>query len=168
MASGISSDNTTVSVETSTYWKQTFSDGTILKTVGSNGKSHRLFNFTQQAFIYPQDWLKNDCCFKQDTTTPYSTSLEPINEEVYYYNIITDYHVNLFANGILTSCRYSNIYPIKNMAYVKDNRDLKPFTAYNVSEKYYKGLRLSEQPIDIEKTNKYVKHLEDAKIWYFT
>lgn len=36
---------------------------------------------------------------------------ERVDEEVEYYNIITEKHMNLFAEGILTSCRYNNIYP---------------------------------------------------------
>ena len=37
-----------------------------------------------------------------------------------YYNIITDKHFNLFANGILTSSKCSNLYHIENMKYVDD------------------------------------------------
>ena len=40
------------------------------------------------------------------------------------YNIITKQHLNCFANGILTSCRLNNMYPIENMKFVKDNRKL--------------------------------------------
>ena len=49
-------------------------------------------------------------------------SCELIQEEVEFYNIITDYHINLFANGVLTSCRYNNLYPIQDMKFVKDDR----------------------------------------------
>jgi hypothetical protein len=49
-------------------------------------------------------------------------SCDIIEKEVEFYNIITDYHMNLFANGILTSCRYNNLYPIQNMKFVKDDR----------------------------------------------
>ena len=41
-----------------------------------------------------------------------------IEKEVKFYNVITDKHYNLFANGILTSCRLSNKYRIEDMKYV--------------------------------------------------
>ena len=35
-----------------------------------------------------------------------------------FYNVITENHYNLFANGILTSCKLSNKYHIEDMKYV--------------------------------------------------
>ena len=93
-----------------------------------------------------------------------NTSKEIINEEVEFYNIITNRHMNLFANTILTSCRYNNIYPIENMKFVKDARSIVPLESYNVSETYYNGLRLGEQLIPIENTNKYVANLEAIQV----
>ena len=97
-------------------------------------------------------------------------SKEIINEEVEYYNIITDYHINLFANSILTSCRLSNLYPIENMQYVKDNRELHNPKIFNeLDDKWVSGLRLLEQPLEINRDNAvmfenslvdYVKRLE--------
>ena len=49
------------------------------------------------------------------------TSVEFKPEEVDYYNIITDKHFNLFANGILTSCKCSNMYRIEDMKYVGEH-----------------------------------------------
>ena len=45
-------------------------------------------------------------------------SQEVIEKPVKYYNVITDKHYNIFANGILTSCRLSNLYKIEDMKYV--------------------------------------------------
>lgn len=50
---------------------------------------------------------------------------EYVEEECEFYNIYTDYHMNLFANGILTGFRYNNLYPIKDMKFIKDNRPLR-------------------------------------------
>ena len=100
-------------------------------------------------------------------------SKEVINEEIEFCNIITDYHINLFANNILTSCRLSNIYKIKDMKYVKDNRKLNTKEELNVSDKWYYGLRLSEQDKNINKDNDvymgetindYINNLEDLDI----
>ena len=49
---------------------------------------------------------------------PKLISQEIIREPVEFYNIITEKHYNLFANGILTSNRWSNRYSIKDMKYV--------------------------------------------------
>lgn len=90
-------------------------------------------------------------------------SCERVEEPVEYYNIITDYHMNLYADGILTSCRYSNLYPIVDMKYVKEEREIVPYEMFDsrvVSRKYYDGLRLGEQTIPIEETNKYCDRLK--------
>ena len=81
------------------YWHVTDEDGKTVNLVGSNGKSHRLYNKRTHLFEYPQDIPECKC--------------EEIHESVKYYNILTEYHFNCFANGILTSKRYSNmLYPI--------------------------------------------------------
>jgi hypothetical protein len=82
--------------------------------------------------------------------------------------------MNCFANGILTSCRYNNIYPIKDMKFIKDNRlnkkprwkvygdKFKPYPELTVQ--YLEGLRLYEQlDIPVEETVKYVTRLESLK-----
>ena len=58
--------------------------------------------------------------FAEDKSEPVLLTQELIHENVDYYNITTDKHFNLFANGILTSCRCSNLYKIENMKYVGD------------------------------------------------
>jgi len=86
-------------------------------------------------------------------------------EEVRYYNVITNKHMNLFANGILTSCRYNNIYPIADMKFVKENRPIIPKSLYPLRiGSYYEGLRLGEQTIPIEDTVIYIDRLERLKL----
>jgi hypothetical protein len=115
-----------------------------------------------------------------DITTPIGTttytisgqevtvvSKEIIEEEVEFYNIITNRHINLFANGILTSCRYNNIYPIVEMKFIKDPipRPHIDKSAYEtVPEIYYDGLRLSEQTIPVQDSIKYIERLEILKL----
>ncbi|MEG1948714.1 MAG: hypothetical protein RR140_04040, partial [Clostridia bacterium] len=73
-------------------------------------------------------------------------SLEFVDKTVKYQNIITNYYSNLFANGILTSHSSSNVYPIKDMKYVKDGRKKLPMSEFDgIEEKWVKGLRLDEQ-----------------------
>ena len=128
----------------SEHYRFTFSDGTVLRTVG-----HHVFNKQAGAFTM----LVRD-------TTPVGTitvnelgeevtliSKETIQEPVKFYNVWTQYHLNLFAQGILTSNRFNNIYPIQDMKFVKDNRVLRPLEEFaNLDPKYISGLRLQEQP----------------------
>lgn len=147
------------------YHKITLSDGTVLNLVGTGGKCHRLLCIEDGAFVYAVDMIGKHT-IKENGELVEVISAETVNEEVEYYNIITDYHMNLYADDILTSCRYSNLYPIVDMKYVKEEREIIPYEMFDsrvVSRKYYGGLRLGEQTIPIEETAKYIKRLEDLK-----
>ena len=96
------------------YWKITLSDGTILKLVGANGKSHRLYNVTKQSFIYPQDFKENDYALKENGTLVTISSIEKIEEKVNFYNISSKDHINVYAENVLTSNRLNNRFEIKN------------------------------------------------------
>ena len=62
--------------------------------------------------------------------------------------------MNVFAEGILTSCRLSNLYDIQAMKYIKDNRELASESDITgIPEEYINGLRLREQPVDINRGN---------------
>lgn len=139
-----------------------FEDGTELKTV----LDHRIFNYDSQKFTYTmneKDTPIGTRVFKQDGTLTKIIERKVIKEEVNYYNIITDYHMNLFANGLLTSLRLNNLYKIENMKFVKDNRKLTPKGEFEgIPEKYYYGLRLAEQPKEINRGND-VKHTNTLK-----
>lgn len=100
------------------YSKVTLSNGTVLNLVGPNeNKSHRLYNVEQNSFVYPQSFRKKDHTINKDGELLTIVSIEPIYEEVTYYNMITDTFYNLYAENILTSCRISNRYGIENMKY---------------------------------------------------
>ena len=129
-----------------------FSDGTELKTV----KQHRIFNKELGKFTYPMsdETPIGTTTFKEDGTEVTLVSKEVVTENVEYYNVITNYHMNAFAEGILTSCRLSNLYEIKDMKYVKDDRELVSIEEFGeIPEEFYKGLRLAEQPKEINRGN---------------
>ena len=76
-----------------------------------------------------------------------------------YYNVLTRYHFNLFANGILTSNTFNNIYPIKDMKFVKDDRQLRPLSDFeDIDQQYIDGLRLREQVIDLDYMKRYIRN----------
>ena len=138
-----------------------FDNGSELKTIDQ----HRIFNKEKCKFTYPmtEETPVGTTTFTDEGKETKLVSKEEVIERVNYYNIITDYHMNLFANGILTSCRLSNLYKIKDMKYEKDSRKLVTKEEYpNVPEKYFKGLRLAEQPREINRGND-VRHSDDME-----
>ena len=125
-----------------------FSDGSELRTV----KRHRIFNKEEGRFTYTME----------DETPLGTTTLnakgeevtliskEVVEEPVVYYNLITANHFNCFTSNILTSNRFNNLYPIQDYKFVKDNRELTPYSEYEnfVSREWYEKLRLAEQTCD--------------------
>ena len=138
--------------ETEEYNLLKFSDGTELKTV----RQHRIFNKELGKFTYPMsdETPVGTTTFKEDGTEVTLVSKEVVKEPVEFYNLISNYHMNAFAEGILTSCRFSNLYEIKDMKYVKDDRELASKEDYaDIPEEYFYGLRLAEQPKEINRGN---------------
>lgn len=100
-----------------------FSNGSEVGFVGAGGEKgyHRIFNKEAGAFTYTgnlKETPNGTTTFAQDETFPTVISQEVIEKSVKYYNVITDKHYNLFANGILTSCKLSNKYRIEDMRYI--------------------------------------------------
>ena len=137
-----------------------FSDGSELKTIGQ----HRIFNKQKGMFTYPMtdDTPVGTITVKSDGTEITVTSKQVVYESVNYYNVITSGgYLNTYANDILTSMRYNNIYPIADMRYVKDSRVLRNRSEFaGIADRWIDGLRLPEQNIDIKRIRKYVDRLE--------
>ncbi len=149
-------------VETlSHYYLLEFSDGSKLEVVGD----HKVFDVDRNKFVNAgaDNELKiGSHVYNSNGEIVELVSWKVIEEAMDSYNVITNYHMNMFANGILTSCVLSNIYEIKDMKYVDSsierltNKDLE-----GISEKYTKGLRLNEVPSNFrgskEETIEYIK-----------
>lgn len=130
---------------TNCYYLNTYSDGKILKTVGQTGTAHRHFCVGTMSFKYTNHTV-GSTIYGKDCLL-YHNSCELVEDECEYYNIVTDRHINMFANGILTSCRLNNMYSIKGMKYLKDfKKDVDASIYDGIPEKYITGLRLLEQP----------------------
>ena len=110
---------------------------------------HRVFNVDNQIFANADMDEEIDIgtrVFLEDGTTAKVIGKEEVEEEVNVYNVMTKQHINLFAEGILTSLRFNDIYEIKDMKFIKDNRELNKKEDYpNIPENYFEGLRLAEQ-----------------------
>ena len=79
-----------------------------------------------------------------------------------FYNIITDGHLNLFANGILTSCRLGNYRKFDPVA-MKFSSEARRFRSEGefggVPQGWIEGLHLYEQPMETESLGEYVANL---------
>lgn len=139
------------------YYQLTFDNGTVLKTTGINS-NHRIFSVDQSKFTNVADAKVGDKVFSIDGTLTI-TDVKYVEEECEYYNVMTSGKINCFANGILTSDRYGNLYPIQNMKYVKDDREIKPYSLYEavgIDRYWYDNLRLGENTETVEKSKEYV------------
>jgi hypothetical protein len=129
-----------------------FSDGTELRTILKD-IGHRIFNIEAGKFTHPMtdETPIGTTTFKDDESKVTLVSQEIVREDGIFYNILTEGHINVFANGILTSARLNNIYPTEEMKFVKEqinNRSREEFDW--VSDDIFKGLRLSEQPKEFD------------------
>ena len=130
--------------ETTGYDVYTFNDGTKLRTVG-----HHVFNKQAGAFtkLKYAETPVGTTTFNEQGNEVTLLSKERVTAPTRYYNVWTQYHLNLFADGILTSNRFNNIYPIADMKFVKDDRELRSLDEFvGIDSKYITGLRLQEQP----------------------
>lgn len=141
------------------YYHCLFENGIELKLVGSNGKCHRIFSVDDNKFL-----SATDCIGKMVMTERGASKLiscKRVDEDVEFYNVITEYHLNLFANSVLSSCRLNNLYPIENMKFIKENRDVIFIDEYKEHcSTFYDGLRLDERKReDIVWINDYISNL---------
>ena len=134
------------------YYELLFDDGTKLEIIGD----HKIYDVDLDKFIncIEDDEFKvgshtiND---KNEIIT--LVSKERIEKENYAYNVITKNHINVFANGILTSWKINNLYDIKSKKYIKDNNTPRvELDKEKIPEDYYKYLRLSEIPYNLYET----------------
>ena len=104
------------------YYHITLENGNTIDLIGSNGKCHRLFNYDDQIFESATDLIGKSIYTRQGIFKV--VDCVRIDESCKFYNIITENHINLFANDILTSCKYNNALPIVNMKFVKNDVEI--------------------------------------------
>ena len=127
------------------YQLVTLSDGNTIKLCGSDGKYHCMFDVTEQKFNHAVDCIGHEVYTENGIATV--VSIEEVKEKVDHYNIVTNYHMNLYANHILTSTEKNNIYPIADMKFVKNDRKIVPYEEFekaHISREYYDGWRAGE------------------------
>ena len=140
-----------------------FSDGSNLGTI-AGPEGHAVFNNQKGKFTYlnTEDTPVGTVTFNQKTESIELVGSETVNEKITFHNIITSHHINLFANGILTSSKLNNLYHIKNMKFIKENREIRSLNEFQISDDMFYGLRLNEQPMSYpnlkEKVNRMIRN----------
>ena len=130
------------------YWHTVLSDGTEIDLVGAKHNSHRFFNYEQGKFIYANNFkMGSEHTFKQDGSMPIVVSCEPMTDKtVRYFNMMTEHNIGFFANGILVGNRFSNMYHIEDMKFIKHDKSLNNREDYlEVPDRIFYGLRIAEQ-----------------------
>ena len=147
------------------YYHITLENGNTIDLIGSNGKCHRLFNYDDQIFESATDLIGKNIYTRQGIFKV--VDCVRINESCKFYNIITENHINLFANDMLTSCKYNNALPIVNMRFMKSDveidsmklRKLMLAGLKNDDIKWYNVLKLQyNNDKSIEDTIKYIEN----------
>lgn len=136
-----------------------FDNGLELKTV-ADGNGHRIFNIEKNIFTYSmsEDTPVGTRTFTEKGKTIKLIGKKITKQETKFYNIVTHTHMNIFANNILTSTGLNNIYPIVNMKFIKDDRQLID-NEFGVPDELFIGLRLSEQPKSFVNLKNKIKHM---------
>lgn len=126
------------------HWKTDLTSGKSINTCGQWG--HRFFDLTSNTWVYASD-IEGKTIYTLDGADEVVSSKRIEGGKVYFYNIITKKHINLFCNDILTGCSLENkLYPVEGMKFVKDNRVLRPYSEFenDVPEYWFNDCRYAE------------------------
>ena len=145
------------------YERATFESGKTLDIVSG----HRVFSLDKGKFKYAKLCV-GDRILRDDGTVDiivsYDTVMVDESNKPRFYNVITEHNFNLYANGYLTSCRLSNMYPfdIENMKYLKYDKspvlfyeDFKDIMPYEM----WVAMRMDEQDGVLKDMQQYCKRL---------
>ncbi|MBR2839305.1 MAG: hypothetical protein IKE55_11005 [Kiritimatiellae bacterium] len=135
-----------------------FAEGVTLDVTGPHG--HRAFNMDVGRFEYLPRSVGDRMWTLQGARRVVGCELRDVDGEC--YNIITAGHLNLFANGVLTSCRLNNCraFDAERMRWAEraSPRHLRDeFGA--IPDMLIDGLRLCEQPDDADDIVQYFNRL---------
>lgn len=142
------------------YFRNRYASGRELLATGRSdtGWAHRHFDIERGEFLNTPSTV-GDRIYTLDGADRHVAS-EYVEGKCEYYNILTARHFNLFANGVLTSCRLNNFRKIENMKFVgelaKERVGRGAFEAAylklsgdggaNAAGRWYDALRCDEMP----------------------
>ena len=149
--------------ETSPYaFVNRFSSGRVLRTTGrsATGWGHRGFNVTREGFTYFPASVGD--MFALVDGVDALVECRKVEGEFEFYNVITEGHFNLYADGVLTSCSLNNYrrFSGRDLRFVESPTTCHPASDFDgIPEAYVRGLHLCEQPASSEELKAYVKRL---------
>ena len=132
--------------------------GRTLGVTGPHG--HRAFNIHQGRFEYLPRSV-GDRVWTLDGVDEV-VSCAKVRGDFEHYNIITADHLNLFANGVLTSCRLNNHrgFNAAKMTWASKAVSHHSRSAFDgIPPEFIDGLHLCEQPMSVEELTFYVGRL---------
>ena len=144
------------------YFENVFADGTVLLTTGKSatGWGHRGYNLTRGSFTYFPASVGDE--FLVGGRSVKLVKSELIEAAVKSYNITTAGHMNLYANGVLTSCSLNN-YREFDASGLRFKQGVRHFHTRDdfagIPDAYIHGLHLLEQQADVESLRRYVGNL---------
>ena len=135
------------------YTLVTFSDGSKLKVV----EEHSVYSVDKKGFrpilSNNPDWGMpiGSRVFRQDGQIVSIVSKKEINKKVKFTNIFSNYHLNIFTSGIMTSTPLNNTYYIDdNMKFIYDGSKCENEALLDgISEEWIKGMRFREKPDNV-------------------
>ena len=138
-----------------------FSDGSELRTL-QPVRGHRVYNKSQNKFTFIGETEIGATIAKDAGVDVTLTSIEHVTAPIVYYNVITAHHMNIYANDILTSTGFNNLYPVQDMRFVKEARTARTYTG--IPEYFVSGLRLAENTTeDVAGMTRHLRVLDSLK-----
>ena len=139
------------------YFRNRYESGRELLTTGQSatGWGHRPFDYDRMEFrscpTTVGDRIMTTSCLGVGGGWERHVSCERVDGECEFYNVITERHFNVIANGIWTSCSLNNLYPIKDFKYCRTAMEntigREEFVAAVASDRagyYFDALRIGE------------------------
>ena len=127
------------------YFETTTSSGKKIKTVGPHG--HRFFSTDTRTWIYA-DEIMGHSIYTEDGIEEVVSSTRHECEPTLFYNLITDKHINCFADRALAGCSLENgLCPVdENMRFVDDGRKKRTLEEFNgqVPEWWFNSCRYAD------------------------
>lgn len=149
------------------YFRNRYEDGCELLTTGRSetGWGHRHFDFDRSEFRYCPTTV-GDRVFCIHGYNEH-VACEKVYGDCVYYNVITESHFNMFANGILTSCSLNNFRKIDRFRFCDTPTwkciDRDEFVKAVGSERaryYFDSLRIGEMKSeDVGRLSDYVRNM---------
>ena len=158
--------------EVEAYYELKFDNGTILEIIGD----HKIYNSDLNRFvncIEDNEFEIGSHTINENNEVLTLISKERIEKPNIAYNVISKNHINVIANGLITTWKINNLYEIEDNKYNKDTNIPRVELDKNmIPEEYFEYLRLQEIPYNLkgsmEETQKYIynliEKLQDKKL----